>query len=182
MEYCLNYKSCEKKKKTFETSAFNQKYFQVTSWKGNLCRRITCDEDFVACLSDLVCYFRQQPTRHLLSCQRGEPWLRLRDPLSHFAVTLGFWPAASWASTTSASTSSMLRESLATTKRTLCTSRELQKWAENRLFMDRTQKICLDLFIYFFPEEDSRTSWKFEDYSYSGAFVVYEWGRQGKWK
>lgn len=88
-------------------SFFNQNIFQVTTWKGNLCRRIGCGGKMFAASSDSLSlslmWFVISANSHLLSCQSTEPWLWLRDLLSHFAVSLAMWPASGFRNTTSVS-------------------------------------------------------------------------------
>lgn len=90
---------------------FNQNIFQVTTWKGNLRRRMSCSGEFAASSDSLslsLIWFVISTNSHLLSCQSREPWLWLWDLLSHFAVSLGIWPASRFMNTTSVSKSSQL--------------------------------------------------------------------------
>lgn len=59
-------------------------------------------------LSLSLIWFVISTNSHLLSCQSREPWLWLWDLLSHFAVSLGIWPASRFMNTTSVSKSSQL--------------------------------------------------------------------------
>lgn len=90
-----------KKKKT----CFNQNIFQTTTLKrqSTVCRRTICSGELVAFLrlALTLIWFVIFTNSHLLSCQSREPWLCLRGPLSHLAVSLGIWPAPTFMNTTS---------------------------------------------------------------------------------
>lgn len=69
---------------------------------------------------------------HLLSCQSREPWLRLRDLLSHFAVSLGIWPVSRFMNTASVSkSSSHLGPYYLVIKYSPCSGAVLRKCARN---------------------------------------------------
>lgn len=70
------------------------------------------------CLS--LIWFVISTNSHLLSCQSREPWLWLRDLLSHFAVSLDIWPASRFMNTTSVLKSSQLGPYYLVIKYLLC--------------------------------------------------------------